>query len=811
MGRRDNAHLLLDLDPGVADEATIQARIADKQKEWARQRSSGNAAQRRRAEYALSRLDDLRRVMGDTELRRADAEEARELRREQRRDEAHHLDVAIGVLRASGGHCDEAQVERLAGSVETFSRQEIEARLRKSGISVGEDAPPATSTRTMKPVIDPVQARDLVSELDHLELDDLYAFLELNPRSSPQALCDRAREIYRQESSRSRKDSICSARMKLSGLASTLLADDEAKERYDNYLAIRAMEDLKEHLELAGADGFLSQEVIEELVKQARRRGVEAEDARAFIEGHAAKRKWRLQRTVAREADSLRQCGFCFELTAAGASHCAGCGEPLEEPCPRCGQVQPSSVAACPDCGCRLGDAPRVRALLSEGKTLGRRGEWAAALEALDRALGYWPGWKPAEAARRKVLEDNPPPPPGGDLRVSPLAAGLRLSWEPAAEDGVTYRVVRKAGGAPHRADDGETVAEVAATQLDDAEAAVGEPTYYAVFSLRHGVASATAVIAGPCLRTADVGEVRARATDGEVRLSWRPPHGCRTVEVWRRTGRPPARRGDGTLMGTASDAWRDRGVSNGALYGYRLVALFRDPSAPFGDRETTGVTTTATPSVPEPPQPVRGLTARRSGRGLMLRWQWPDGCDEVVVRYSHDDFPDSPAAASGAGSRVTRREYDREAGWMLQGAERRPHFFAVFALDTASSLASLPARLVSGAGAKREVRYRVERRRGLFCRGGAPARVELTCNGDGSLDLPALLLVAKSGGVPVSPQDGHLLIEVTRVRLEEGHASIPLPASVPGRRPYLKLFFKDAAAAGQIRLLPAGQEDLRL
>ncbi len=127
-----------------------------------------------------------------------------------------------------------------------------------------------------------------------------------------------------------------------------MFPNDQEKTKYDNYLAIEVMEQLKTGLEYAGSDNYIGREELDALVKQARQRGVSADDALAYIEDYAASRKWGMHRdSAALPSEAFKLCGFCSELAPATASKCPRCGESLEIECPRCGARNPSSNEAC--------------------------------------------------------------------------------------------------------------------------------------------------------------------------------------------------------------------------------------------------------------------------------------------------------------------------------------------------------------------------------------------------------------------------------------------------------------------------------
>jgi tetratricopeptide (TPR) repeat protein len=1002
MPQRPNFYVLLELDPTVDDWPTIETRIVEKKRQWSVERSQGNPKAQRRAQRGLELLREIEATLGNEETRREEAKAARIYQREALKATFQRLDEAIAVLRSQGTRCAEAQFRKL---VKTFSsdltEDEVRKRLAAQGLVVGD---PDTGTETKRPVrekLDAVTADSIRRNLEVLDCASLYELLGRRPQSSPEALQEAASELYRQSQGLGRTDAAATARNELAGIAKTVFADDAGKARYDNTLAVAAMEELKPALEAAGHDNFITREELETLLKQALKRGVASDRAREFIDDYAAKRKWKLQVDAAEPATPLRVCGFCGEvIVGTSAKACPRCGESLELDCPRCGTKNPSQNSACERCGCRVGDAPLVKSLLERGERHTLEGDLAEALRCFGKALQYWPGWEPAVAAQRraeelagereaelkaldalvrrgdllaaresfgrlarrfgsaaldfqqrriaagiaraeaafaqgedrrrrgdgeaaltcyetaltacadfeparKVLATIPPPAPE-QLTVHPGAAGFRLSWKATSASGsVSFVVVRKAGTSPQDEADGEVLGEVREALLDDASAPVGEPIHYAVFARRGGAVSAAAARGGPHLRLGEVEALAVAAGDGEVSLSWRAPAGSRRVEVWRRSGGIPARAGDGEAVAVSGGGVLDSGLTNGTSYGYRVVAVFADPTRAGGELRSLGIEARATP-VALPPaitdlrctrhgrtvhlswtpvasattqirlstspgenapglivpaaqadrfgtlvpctgsgkaqaeldgqgrfffipltvregtavvgtaqpvvtlDPVTHLAARRVGRGIALTWDWPPGGQEVLVAYAHDRSPQRPDD-DATRVRVTRREYDRVGCWELRSAEPKRHYFSVFARASADDLYAPGVSVTEGMGQESQVSYRVVRRRRWLRGSAAEAWLELTCSDPNQDALPPLVVVGNSKGVPVSPQDGQVLEEVPGARFERGQAAIALPAPRRGGGVYVKLFFRDAQAAREVRLLPARREELWL
>ncbi|HET7232065.1 MAG TPA: zinc ribbon domain-containing protein [Longimicrobium sp.] len=997
MAERPNYYELLEMDPSLDDWAAIQARILEKQRAWSKAKTTGNPRERRTADRNLSLLRDIETVLSQPQGRRDEAADAVRRRQQARQAAMAEVDEAIAVFRSGGGTCTDAQFNALARRFAgTLPEAELEQRLRAQGVGRTFAAAPGDGQpRKAKERIGDETASAVRRNLQHLGVATLYHFLELAPQSSPAALRDRATAIYQENQRRGKTDDESSARNELAGLCQKLFADAAGKERYDNFLAVEAMDALKPNIEIAGGDGFITQQELDALVRQGRQRGVSAEDARGYVEEYAARRRWGVQRDAQLAAEALRQCGPCGTLASPGARNCAQCGRPLEVECPRCGAPTPTQNAACERCGAHVGDAPLVQALLREGERLAGEGRLAEALERFGRALHYWPGWAPAAAAReaagvrqqareaalwpveelvrarrlceaerelerftraygaggvealalaardgraraqaayergqqeagrghldaaleayeaalalcadlepaRLAMAAHPPPPPTA-LAVRAVAGGFHLAWKAAPSTRpLSYRVVRKTGAAPAGPDDGDALPETAGLTASDA-APEGVPVWYAVYAARGGVLSAHAAQGGPHLRTAEVRALEAVAGDGEVVLRWRRPAGCRRVEVWRRRGAPPAKAGEGELQVATGQELHHAGLGNGEGWGYRVVAVYDDPAAPGRELRAAGITATAVPTAPPPAvmdlrctregstvhlawtpvpgaavqvrqagqlpaftpgqviaaddagrfgrlvasggggaaqaalngqgrtffvplsvaagtatlgraaevttlDPVAGLTARRTGGGIALTWEWPAGVDEVVVAYAHDRYPAAPDDRCATRATVSRARYDAVRGWELRGAERRRHYFSVFSRAPGVEQHAPAAHALESMGEEVAVRYRVKTR---WLR--KDAWLELEGAGAATVDLPPLVLVARPGAVPIDPGDGETLATLPGLRLEAGRATIPVPPRFHGTGQYVKLFFIDPTAAREIRLLPAEKEQLRL
>jgi hypothetical protein len=808
MPDRPNFFLLLELDPAVDDWKEIELHIKERRQVWSKDRSQGSPKARRRAETGLGLLPEIESVLRNPEARRQEAKEALRQKQQEERERLRELDGAIAVLKTGGGTCSGEQIEKLAQRfAPAVSREEIRRRVEAAGIRVGS-AGTEKKPRSARETIDPGQARKIRQGLEHLEFASLYEFLEMKPQSSPQALSDRAEEIYKENIRAGRTDASASARNDLAGYCKTLFQDDRQKSKYDNTLALEAMEALKPNIELAAGDGALSRQEMDALIGQARQRGVTAEDARAFIQDLAATRKWFVQGDEGElPSQKLKVCGYCSALAPAEASRCASCGEPLEVACPRCGTRTPTSHTACSSCGCRTGDAPLVRELLAEGERLAIEGDFLAAQQRFDKALLYWPGWQAALDAGQRSAEKR-------QARESALGdiEELLTSRKLFAARTAIERFARTHGPAgledlQRRTRDGLAKADPLFQEGErrrragDREGALDRFEETLAVCADHQPALQE-VSASPPPSPCDL---RAVPLASGFRLTWQPPATNRSLiyRLLRKSGSAPRHAEDGDVVGEGrSTSLDDPRAPAGVAWYYAVFALRGSAACPE-------------PAVSGPHRlaldAVTRLTARRSGPNLVLTWSWPAGIDECLVTWTYDRHPEDPLQAGGGRARVDRREYDRTGCWVLPHAERRPHYLAVLARVPGADLHSAPARVMESMGQALSVSYQVVVKKALLRRTVTEAWIELTCGAADGTEVPALLMVGKMQGVPLSPRDGEVLAQVPPVRIEKGRARLPIPERHWGLRPYVKLFFQDAEAAREIRLLPAEKERLFL
>ena len=794
---------ILEMSPGPPepDEAALKAQLAKKKQEWARSLSQGAQKSKREAQRKLDLLPVVQEIIADPRQRREAAARARLRLEAAAREVFSELDDMIALLRKDSLYCDQAHLENLVRRFEKIGRPEIERRLRAAGISL--ERKPRKSADRVEP-IDAQLAREIKVQLEHLGKKNLYDFLELPPQSSARALKDQAKEIYRENQRLGRSDARSSAANKLAGTcADRIFVDETTKKRYDAYLATAAMESLKPQLDLAGTDRRFSENEVNHFLEEARRRGVGADDALAFIERYAEERGWQVQSAAEHPAEALQQCGFCTALAPAQATRCSTCGQSLAAECPQCQKTNPTTAAVCFHCGCSVGDAMVVQGLLKEGKRLLVEKRYEEALGHFERGLLYWTGWAPLlqakreaeagkEAQNRQVAELELLVGDGRLNAAEQMCGRLKREGVPGLE-AVGGRIAESLAKARQLFEQG-----LRARQAGDRKAA--DTLFDQALAHCSDLPPLLSLLAeNP---PASPSSLRVEPLPQGFRLSWTGSEAGVLYRVVRKAGGQPRDDRDGQRLGdVAICALDDVPAPLGADLYYAVFALRRGTlsrsAAGSGPHQRVGVI-----------EPVQNLKWQKVGGALLLTWDWPGEVDSARIAYGYDNYPER---ADSPGPRVdlTLAEYRQQKGFVLQRPEPRRHFFAVFA-RAENGTYSPPAKVFAGLGQETVVSYRLAIKRSLLRRIITEAALELRSESR-ELVLPALLVVAKPRVVPITPQDGRVVLQIPELRLERGLARINIPASEWQTGMYFKVFFADAAAGEGTRLLPGAKEELML
>ena len=176
-----------------------------------------------------------------------------------------------------------------------------------------------------------------------------------------------------------------------------------------------------------------------------------------------------------------------------------------------------------------------------------------------------------------RMMKTKPPLPPS-PLHVSIQGTMVRLDWHASTSPGlIGYVLVRKKGGFPLTAFDGDILCEGPANYYEDKSAQSLTEYYYSVFSKRGGSYSQQGTSAGPVLIVPEIQGLRIVPIDQGCRITWDfNPH-IREVTIWRKLGgEQPTAQGEGIkLDNDRADGFNDHRIKNDVDYWYYLSAVY--------------------------------------------------------------------------------------------------------------------------------------------------------------------------------------------------------------------------------------------
>jgi hypothetical protein len=374
------------------------------------------------------------------------------------------------------------------------------------------------------------------------------------------------------------------------------------------------------------------------------------------------------------------------------------------------------------------------------------------------------------------------PPDSPSNLELQVMGDRIRLSWAPPAPDGLgplTFAVMRKRAELPKHPGDGTRIATVSTCEYDDRHVRPGETVSYAVLSKRGEAESLAAVAVGPVLFLPDVQDVRVDARDGEIDLSWIPPHGVFEVRVVRKAGAPPEHARDGDKIPCALDQALDTDVRQNEAYHYGIFAVYRMPD---GQRfPSPGVMVAAFPRAAIDAMPAPRLTMTPGGQ-VRIEWMEPPRGTVRILRTTRP-LPLEP------GTRISVEQAEEFGGdWVPPAGSGRAEDAQApsSVLCYYTPMVTLGGLLTVGHPASLSrvadpLDLRASRTGAAESDGSLSTRVQLRWSW--AREATATLLVARQGSPASGPDDPSALVStVSRAAYERmGWWTLILPATAIG------------------------------
>lgn len=493
-----------------------------------------------------------------------------EERRKQREARFEELKASIGVVAAKAYITPREKAEVLARfQSEGFTAAEIESYIR---VPVRETAQPIPTDQGL----DKVYRSRIRNSLGVLKKRDLYEFLGLSEKATPDQIKERHRELSA-EWNRRQNDFDKTAAQELLGIVQTHLFGGMAK--YEAGRIYDILDRLRPEVKLAAIDKRVSREEFNYLLALATKQGLDKALATQFIlslaEECGAAVEWS-------SGEETVRCSNCLADRPKREEKCGVCGADLWTNCPKCKTRTAITESACAKCGFVVANVLSVKLLVRKAQLALNDGDVQAALMHAREAERLWGKEGEVAAVLEKITER------GKEVeqirrRLDDAVAKKQFF----AARRVLAELIQAAPGYSGR--DGKT-AETLRNEIDErlrkVEAALQKARAYeqnrdtdrAVFAYQEALqlaADAEDARQGLSRCPPDPPQnVRASAHDDHVLVEWAASKAAGNLEyiVMRREGRASTAPDDGEQVArTASLSCRDKTARPGKLFFYSV------------------------------------------------------------------------------------------------------------------------------------------------------------------------------------------------------------------------------------------------
>jgi len=384
---RENYYILLELNPSIKDDATINAAITSKQQAWSSDRNhptKGSIAQQN-----LGKLSDIRSVLLNPEIREKESEEAKKVLVAKEQEKNKDL-ISFGSILVKNGEISENDLNALLkkSKFKDFTEEQalkiLKARIKKEEFTYKDDG---------VQLLDESVIKKIRTDLNIVSKKDLFDFLSLSPTSSCTLLVQKANEIYNSSSRNANKTAEITATNSLATTCQTYLKDENIKKRYQKSLEFESFSEINDLIDLAANDKIIDASEFQNLILTCTNKGIQVDRAEYYIFEYCKKKGLPAPlKSENAEYKKQIQCGVCHRLNDPSANNCGNCASPLKVRCPKCSHQANSIDNACVKCGFYIGDMPNAIYLIRDANVELSKGNFDLAEKYIKEADFYWPG-----------------------------------------------------------------------------------------------------------------------------------------------------------------------------------------------------------------------------------------------------------------------------------------------------------------------------------------------------------------------------------------------------------------------------------
>ena len=206
----------------------------------------------------------------------------------------------------------------------------------------------------------------------------------------------------------------------------------------------------------------------------------------------------------------------------------------------------------------------------------------------------------------------------------------------------------------------------------------------------------------------------------------------------------------------------------------------------------------------------VENLRGSISYGNIYLEWDWHQGAMTVVVAYRSDTYPVAHNDPKAVIKTFTKRQYERESGFVVKNPEAQDYYFTVFVVadEDVNKIYSAGQQCSLSNAEAQEIHYEVKISKSIF---GKTSAELILWSSDGNVNMPEAVLVKRVGNLPHEKSAGTVICTVPQgTEIGKRPVKFEIPIQELKKKGYAKLFLVDGGLAKQFRLL-SPKEKLQL
>lgn len=627
--QRDNFYILLDLDITVKDRNTIEQAIRSKQMLWSKQRQHPSLG----TMYSsyLSQIANIRRVMSDEKSREQEAQQAKDIRLREQKEQNKELDKAIKTM-CIKGHVYEGEIEKYLKRTQNkrLNLNDVKARIPKN-IEIRKGDHKDTQNKKVKP-LDSSIAKNIESKLNIINRKDLYHFLAVVPTSSSAVLIKKIEEKEKWIQSQAIKDAEFSAIQELAGYVRNYLMNRDKRAAYDATLNLNRFKTLGKLLLIAGNDEIIETSEYDHLLSEGGKIGLSKKEIEVYIQEQCRKKGWLLMRSDHAQSAN-QQCGVCGIINHQKAKKCSGCATDLSVKCPKCQTTNPSTEKVCTNCGFAVGDMPNALPLLRDAKNALSTGLVSEAEKLLTEAEIYWKNHPDASEIRKKIIAVKSQS-ESHYLELQKIVQQKKLcaaekyldDYSQLINSGIKFTRLKSEIISGIQKASKLTTAGIEQTNLEKKELLFLQALNICADYTKASIGLEQILPSSPT-------QLRVQSSNRTVDLSWEEVKSSRPINyfILRKQDTPPKNHLDGErLTDTTQTVFRD--ISGVSGYSYRY-AVFTQRQSAVSEKAAVSPLVTITAD-------VENLHCTSGEEQLRLDWKLPPNAWKVEIRYAKNTAP---------------------------------------------------------------------------------------------------------------------------------------------------------------------------